>query len=861
MAAQYIPIKRISSLDTPIKAEKLDGSLFTTENQAHEFIISVRKNGVKQTVTGSVSGKFIRTNGTTIFLQGSIVDGDAVVRLHQDCYNVQGRFTFNIFNTQSGVTTCIYSAVGKIDMGSTETVIDAGDVVPDVADVVAKQEEMTQVIADARTATTAANTAATNVGSIVARPYSSSSTYTAGKDYCTHNGNLYKAKQDISTAEEWTASHWTQIVMGDEVTDLKSALYNTIFFDGNGNTYVEQDFAVVKAGGSYKVHVCSWDTSAVTVTGGYTKFYLGYKNNGTKVKIAEVMINGTIESEYSVQIPSNVIDPVLVIGGRITASKQGVVNIVDVSLDAEFAEVKQGLVQVKDDLTSSIDYLANSEQMRVYPVWEIGGIDLDTGDDVTATNSVRSGYIDKNAVALWGIETHAGALYVYMYNYTDGAYAYIGRNQRTSAGNFTNWLKSLVGTHLRFVVNDTADTGYPNTWMTLCYSTQIGEDIESLKTTQTKTETIESNLGYWRQYLEIPAGSGHSGQIDLLPVNIKTGQAFMLRFSMNRMYGIQIYAFYTDGTAERILVCSANDFPYSKSLYHLTANKDIIGISQYTATSANKRTCVTEVITDDSISNLIGYSKADRTKARIQMENEVLYFETGRARFDVNNIHQSIAVWNNQVWEFGEGKAAYNGVVYELENGHANNCNWGKILHGDYPYLYCPTWVAGENKINVFSFDGTAFTLVNTIYISAFTSGHMDAYVDEESGHIYAFNYENNRSGTVTFAVADLEGNTIMTKVMPSYIPVIQGICFHNGILYVTSGFATTEFPNYLNLITTDGTLIGRYPMYNIGEIEGIDFMDDEMILASYYKFYIHPTKLPNPFRRTGIFDQLEATT
>lgn len=224
MAAQYIPIKRISSLDAPITAEKLNGSLFTTENQAHEFIISVRKNGEKQIVAGSVSGKFIRANGTTIFLQGSIVDGDAVVRLHQDCYNVQGRFTFNIFNTQSGVTTCIYSAVGKIDMGSTETVIDAGDVVPDISDVVAAQEAAQAAITAANTAAQTANTAAQNVGSIVARPYSSSSTYTAGKDYCTNNGNLYKANQDILTAEEWTASHWTQIVMGDEVTGLKSAI-------------------------------------------------------------------------------------------------------------------------------------------------------------------------------------------------------------------------------------------------------------------------------------------------------------------------------------------------------------------------------------------------------------------------------------------------------------------------------------------------------------------------------------------------------------------------------------------------------------------------------------------------------------
>lgn len=730
MAAQYIPIKRISSLDTPIKAEKLDGSLFTTENQAHEFIVSVRKNGVKQTVTGSVSGKFIRANGTTIFLQGSIVDGDAVVRLHQDCYNVQGRFTFNIFNTQSGVTTCIYSAVGKIDIGSTETVIDAGDVVPDVADVVAKQEEMTQVIADARTATTAANTAATNVGSIVARPYSPP--YKAG-EHCTQNGNLYKAKQDIPSDEEWTASHWTQIVMGDEVAGLKSAL------------------------------------------------------------------------------------------------------------------------------TSSIDYLANSEQMRVYPVWESGDISEETGDDVTATNSVRCGYIDKNAVAFWNVETHTSALYVYRYNYTDGVYTYLGFNQRTSAGNFTSWLKSLAGTHLRFVSYQ-ANVDYPNTWMTLCYSTQIGKDIESLKTTQTKTDAVESNLGYWRQYLEIPAGSGHPGYDDILPVDIKAGQAFMLRFSMNKMYGIQIYALYTDGTSESILARSARDFPYAKSLYHISPkSKDIVGLSQYTVSANTIRTCVTEVITDDSISDLIGYSKGGFGKPYIQMESERLYFETGRARYDVDNIHQSIAVWNDQVWEFGEGKATYNGIVYELENGHGNTCNWGITLHGQYPYLYCPTWVNNETKINVFTFDGSAFTLDHVIDLNL--SGYMDAYVDEFSERIYAFTYTNNRTGAITYTVADLSGNILSTKEISYRIPVIQGMCLHNGVLYVTSGFATQEFPNYLNLISTDGTLLCRYGIYGIGEIEGIDFMDNEMILASYYEFYIHPTKLPKPFRLSGIFDQLEAST
>lgn len=241
------------------------------------------------------------------------------------------------------------------------------------------------------------------------------------------------------------------------------------------------------------------------------------------------------------------------------------------------------------------------------------------------------------------------------------------------------------------------------------------------------------------------------------------------------------------------------------------------------------------------------------------MEAKRLYFETGRARYDVNNIHQCIAIWNNQVWEFGEGKAAYNGVVYELDNGHGNSCNWGITLHGDYPYLYCPTWTNNETKINVFTFDGTTFTLDHVINLNL--TGYMDAYVDEFSQRIYVFTYADSQRGFITFTVADLSGNVLSAKEIPYRIPVIQGMCLYNGVLYVTSGFATREFPNYLNLISTDGTLLGRYPMYNIGEIEGIGFMDNEMILASYYNFYIHPTKLPKPFRLSGIFDQLEATT
>ena len=41
-----------------------------------------------------------------------------------------------------------------------------------------------------------------------AAAYSSTATYAVG-DYCTHNGALYVCNTAISTAEAWTAAHWT----------------------------------------------------------------------------------------------------------------------------------------------------------------------------------------------------------------------------------------------------------------------------------------------------------------------------------------------------------------------------------------------------------------------------------------------------------------------------------------------------------------------------------------------------------------------------------------------------------------------------------------------------------------------------
>ena len=59
--------------------------------------------------------------------------------------------------------------------------------------------------------------------SVIADDYDTTATYDVG-DYCIHEGGLYVCTTAISTAEAWTAGHWEEVTVGDELSDLKSDL-------------------------------------------------------------------------------------------------------------------------------------------------------------------------------------------------------------------------------------------------------------------------------------------------------------------------------------------------------------------------------------------------------------------------------------------------------------------------------------------------------------------------------------------------------------------------------------------------------------------------------------------------------------
>ena len=120
---------------------------------------------------------------------------------------------------------------------------------------------------------------------VVASAYSSSKTYKVG-DYAIHNSNLYRCITAITTAEAWTAAHWTQVVLADDVADLKSDFNNTAELLNNKNlanpydpNYVEGVY--IKADGTYTTSSLFNTTGFIPVSGG-EKIVGSYKNNGSR---------------------------------------------------------------------------------------------------------------------------------------------------------------------------------------------------------------------------------------------------------------------------------------------------------------------------------------------------------------------------------------------------------------------------------------------------------------------------------------------------------------------------------------------------------------------------------------------------
>lgn len=122
-----------ADLTQPVIVQRLDGNLFSGDNGGNLIGVTITDNEQPATLDGACYGYFIRDDGYTVVIEG-IVDGNtAHVVLPASCYVVVGQFSLVI---KVGTVT-VAAITGTVYRTSTDPVVDPGNVVPTVEDLLA----------------------------------------------------------------------------------------------------------------------------------------------------------------------------------------------------------------------------------------------------------------------------------------------------------------------------------------------------------------------------------------------------------------------------------------------------------------------------------------------------------------------------------------------------------------------------------------------------------------------------------------------------------------------------------------------------------------------------------------------------
>lgn len=141
-------------LDGGLGMITLSQGFFTGDNEAHTFCVRCSRGHTSVSLTGAgITGYFIRSDGVTIAITGAVENDAAVLTLPAACYAYQGRFSLVIKASKGDVIHTILWVSGSVSKSRTDEVVDPGEVIPTLDELLAK-------IAEMESATAAANEAA-----------------------------------------------------------------------------------------------------------------------------------------------------------------------------------------------------------------------------------------------------------------------------------------------------------------------------------------------------------------------------------------------------------------------------------------------------------------------------------------------------------------------------------------------------------------------------------------------------------------------------------------------------------------------------------------------------------------------------
>lgn len=213
-----LPITYKVDISKPLLPTPLQPMLISGDAEANVIRLELYDGETPYSPGGSCVGMAVRQDGGTVPITGTVDGNTMSAVLPAAAYAIPGAMNLIIKNVNGDVKTSLFFGCGNVLIGETGTAIDPGTIIPSVTDLIQRIDEAVDSIPADYTALLAS----------IAPDYANLSFPVSAGTYAWYNGTLYSAAADIPASETWTPSHWKAAVMGDELTDLKSAIWQAM---------------------------------------------------------------------------------------------------------------------------------------------------------------------------------------------------------------------------------------------------------------------------------------------------------------------------------------------------------------------------------------------------------------------------------------------------------------------------------------------------------------------------------------------------------------------------------------------------------------------------------------------------------
>ena len=157
-------------LERGVERTMIRPALLTGDSQAHTFRLAVKRGGEDAAITGaSVAAYFVRADGVTVPITGSVEGSVAMVTLPEGCYRVPGRFQLVVKLALDGAVSAVFWGDGAVAASDTDAILDEEGVIPSLDEVLAQVAAAEAAAASANSAAASATTAASSAQTAAAR--------------------------------------------------------------------------------------------------------------------------------------------------------------------------------------------------------------------------------------------------------------------------------------------------------------------------------------------------------------------------------------------------------------------------------------------------------------------------------------------------------------------------------------------------------------------------------------------------------------------------------------------------------------------------------------------------------------------